>query len=91
MILSFRCYETERIFNRQVSRRFGNIQRVAFRRLIALDGAESLGDLAGTGMSLEALSGDRKGQYSIRVNAQFRVCFTWRTGGAAEVEIVDYH
>ena len=56
-----------------------------------LDSARNLSDLAGPGMSLEALSRDRKGQYSIRISGQFRVCFTWSGGNAADVEIVDYH
>ncbi len=91
MIVSFRCNETEKVFHRETSRRFGNIQRVALRKLIALDSARNLSDLAGPGMSLEALSRDRKGQYSIRISGQFRVCFTWSGGNAADVEIVDYH
>ncbi len=91
MIVSFRCTETARIFREENSRKFGNIQRVAFRRLVALNAAAALADLGGKGMSLEALSGDRKGQYSIRVNDQFRVCFSWSNGDASAVEIVDYH
>lgn len=91
VIVSFRCTETEKIYREQSSRKFGNIQRVAFRRLLALNAAETLADLTGNGMALEALRDDRKGQYSIRINGQYRVCFVWSAGNAAEVEIVDYH
>ena len=89
MIVSFRCKETAKIFGEETSRRFGNIHRAAFRRLVALDAAQALSDLSV--YSLEALKGDRKGQYSIRVNDQFRICFQWSDGNAADVEIVDYH
>jgi len=91
VIKSFRCHETEKVFNRIRSRRFINIERVAFRRLRALHNAETLKDLAGSGMSLEALRGERGGEYSIRVNGQFRICFKWNPGEATDVEIVDYH
>lgn len=91
MIVSFRCAETEKIFRRQTSRKFGNIQRVAFRRLLALDSARKLADLAGPGMAVEALGRDRAGRHSIRVNSQYRVCFRWSDSNASEVEIVDYH
>lgn len=89
MIVSFRSKETEKIFREETSRRFGNIHRAAFRKLVALHAAHSLSDLSV--YSLEALKGDRKGQYSIRVNDQFRICFTWAEGKASDVEIVDYH
>lgn len=78
-----------KIFREETSRRFGNIHRVVFRRLGAVDAAQALSDLSV--YSLEALKGDRKGQFSIRVNDQFRVCFKWSDGNAADVEIVDYH
>ncbi len=91
MIVSFRCPETEKIYREENSRRFVNIQRVAFRRLVLLDSAAALSDLSGGGASLEALKGDRKGQHSIRVNDQYRVCFVWSDGNAGDVEIVDYH
>ncbi|CAB4131023.1 HigB Plasmid maintenance system killer protein [uncultured Caudovirales phage] len=91
MIVSFRCAETARVFREESSRKFGNIQRVAFRRLVLLDSAGSLSDLAGNSASLEALKADRKGQYSIRINDQYRICFTWSAGNAGDVEIVDYH
>jgi len=61
------------------------------RRLYSLDAARKLADLAGGGMSLEALKGDRKGQHSIRINDQFRICFIWSDSNVTDVEIVDYH
>jgi addiction module HigA family antidote len=88
VIKSFRCRETEKMFNRIRSRKFVNIERPAFRRLRALHQAETLADLAGSGMSAEALRGNRAGQYSIRVNDQYRICFRWASGEATEVEIV---
>lgn len=91
MIVSFRCRETEKIFLEQTSRKFGNIQRAAFRRLIALDAATAVADLIGSGASLESLKGDRKGQHAIRVNDQYRICFVWDDGEVKDVEIVDYH
>ena len=91
VIVSFRCAETEKIFHEKPSRRFGNIQRVAFRRLVLLDSADALSDLSGPGAALEALKRDRKGQHAIRVNDQYRICFTWKDGTAADVEIADYH
>lgn len=91
MIVSFRCAETQKIFREEPSRKFGNIQRVAFRRLVTLNAIKSLADLAGNGMSLEALRDDRKGQYSIPINDQYRICFVWTAGDCSDVEIVDYH
>ena len=92
MIRSFRCTETERLFQRQRSRKFGRIENVARRKLRMLDDAEKLEDLSAVpGNRLEALVGDRKGQYSIRINDQWRICFVWREGEAERVEIVDYH
>ena len=91
MIVSFRCSETGKIFSEKRSRKFGAIQRVAFRKLVMLHAAGLLSDLGGVGNSLEALTGDRKGQYAIRINSQFRLCFVWSDGNATEVEIVDYH
>jgi toxin HigB-1 len=92
VIRSFRCKETEELFRRQQSRRFGNIGTVARRKLRMLDDAEKLEDMAAVpGNRLEALGGDRKGQHSIRVNDQWRICFVWREGAAEQVEIVDYH
>ena len=92
VIQSFRCDETERVFNLERSRKFGNVAQVALRKLKMLDAAAALDDLARfPGNRLEALKGDRAGQHSIRVNDQFRICFVWRDGNAHEVEIVDYH
>jgi proteic killer suppression protein len=69
-----------------------NLRRVALRKLLMLDGAATLEDLrVPPGNRLEALTGDRKGQYSIRINDQFRICFVWKESGAFEVEITDYH
>lgn len=94
MIRSFRCRDTERLFARQFVRRFAAIERAARRRLEALHAATSLIDLrTPPGNHLEALHGDREGEYSIRVNDQWRLCFRWNEEhcGADEVEIVDYH
>lgn len=92
MIRSFHCKETEKLFHRQQSRRFGNIAAVARRKLRMLDDAEKLEDMAAVpGNRLEALGGDRKGQHSIRINDQWRICFVWREGAAEKVEIIDYH
>jgi toxin HigB-1 len=92
VIRSFRCKETEKLFHRQQSRRFGNIGTVARRKIRMLDDAEKLEDMAAVpGNRLEALGGDRKSQHSIRTNDQWRICFIWRKGAAESVEIVDYH
>ena len=92
MIKSFRSVETERLFNREPVRKFRAIERVALRKLKMLDAAWQLRDLAAVpGNRLERLEGDRKGQHSIRINDQWRVCFVWQEGDAFEVEIVDYH
>ncbi len=92
MILSFKSAETEALANGERVRRFQNIEAVARRKLRQLQIAGRLGDLrVPPGNRLEALKGDRAGQYSIRVNDQFRVCFRWTPAGAEDVEIVDYH
>jgi len=93
MIRSFACRETEKLFNDEVSRRLpGQIQRVARRKLMLLNQARSLSDLrVPYGNHLEALKDDRKGQHSIRVNDQWRICFRWQGEDAVDVEIVDYH
>lgn len=92
MIKSFRCKETEKVFHRQHSRKFISISRMALRKLLVLDASGSLQDLrVPPSNRLEKLSGDRKGQHSIRINDQWRVCFKWREGSAYDVEIVDYH
>lgn len=93
MIRSFSDPETERIFNRERSRRLpSTIQQVALRKLRMLNRAETVQDLrVPPGNQLEKLSGDREGQWSIRINDQWRVCFVWHENNAYEVEIVDYH
>jgi len=93
MIKSFACKETKKLFNREFSRKLPqDIQRIARRKLEILDAAEVLQDLRiPPSNRLEKLSGDRKGQYSIRINDQWRICFEWRRGDAYNVEIADYH
>lgn len=93
MIRSFRDRETEKVWAGERSRRLpGDIQDVALRRLAALDAAERLDDLRlPPGNRLEALKDDRKGQHSVRINQQWRVCFRWTDGGCEDVEICDYH
>ena len=92
MIESFRCRETERLWRTGRSRRFANIAAVATRKLDMIDAARALDDLRWPpGNRLEALRGDRRGQYSIRVNDRWRVCFVWTGSDARDVEIVDYH
>lgn len=92
MIKTFRCADTEALFNRSRVRRFVNIETAARRKLEQLNQADRLDDLrVPPGNRLEALKGDRNGQHSIRINDQFRVCFQWTGGGAEDVEIVDYH
>jgi proteic killer suppression protein len=93
MIKSFRSGETEKIWNGTRSKRLPqNIQQIARRKLRMLNNARSLNDLrAPPANRLEALRGNRKGQHSIRVNAQWRICFVWMDGDAENVEIVDYH
>jgi proteic killer suppression protein len=92
MIHSFKCKHTEALAAGRRVARFANFEDVARRKLRQLQIAARLEDLrVPPGNRLEALSGARAGQYSIRINEQFRVCFKWGDGGAAEVEIVDYH
>ena len=93
MIDSFADPQVEKIFKGIVSRKLPMaIQKTARRKLIYLDDAEDLKDLsAPPGNRLEALHGDRAGQYSIRINDQYRICFKWIKGKARDVEIVDYH
>ena len=93
MIQSFKDSETERIFNRQRSRKLpSNIQQVALRKLRMINRAMTLNDLRiPPANRLEKLKGARKGQYSIRINDQWRICFEWQDGDAYDVEIVDYH
>ncbi|TBU71249.1 type II toxin-antitoxin system RelE/ParE family toxin [Pseudomonas seleniipraecipitans] len=92
MILSFKCPETRALFETGDSRRWKNILNVATRKLTMLHAATELRDLRSPpGNRLEALQGNRMGQYSIRINDQFRVCFEWSDAGPTNVEIVDYH
>ncbi len=93
MIRSFRDAETERLFRREPGSKLARpLQRAALRKLLILDAAESLDDLrVPRGNRLEKLVGDREGQYSIRVNDKYRVCFRWEGGDAHDVEIVEYH
>lgn len=93
MLKSFKDKDTEKIFNRQMVRGMHpELQQTAFEKLVVLSAATSLDDLGMfPGNRLEALKGDRKGQHSIRVNRQFRICFRWDGGNAFEVEITDYH
>ena len=92
MIYTFACVDTEALFQSRATRRFKNIERVARRKLLQLHAATLLETLrVPPGNQLEALKGDRKGQHSIRINAQWRICFVWKGDGAHQVEIVDYH
>ena len=91
MIVSFANKDTERLFGDESVRRFQAIERAARRKLLLLASAATLDDLrVPPGNRLEALVGDRQGQYSIRINRQWRICFRWQEG-AHDVEIVDYH
>ena len=93
VLRSFKDRDTEAIWHRQRSRLLdGPTQRVAWRKLAILDAAETLADLrVPPGNRLEKLRGDREGQHSIRINQQWRICFSWSDAGPEDVEIVDYH
>ncbi|MBE7545268.1 MAG: type II toxin-antitoxin system RelE/ParE family toxin [Bryobacteraceae bacterium] len=92
MIWSFRSRETEQLFLTRSSRKFQSCAKQAFQKLRMLDAASSLTDLAVLpGNRLESLKGDRDGQWSIRVNSQYRICFVWRDNEAHDVELTDYH
>ena len=93
MIRSFRDRETERVWSGERSRRLpGEMQDAALRKLRLVNAAGRLDDLRiPPGNRLEALSGDRRGQHSIRINQQWRICFVWRDGEASNVEVCDYH
>jgi len=92
LIRSFRDKETRAIFHQQRVKKFQHITAVALRRLVQIDSADELRDLASPPANrLEALKRDRAGQYSVRVNDQYRICFRWKDGHAFDVEITDYH
>lgn len=92
MIHSFACAYTEALFHSRSVARFKNIERVARRKLLQLHAATILDNLkVPPGNGLEALKGNRKGQHSIRINDQWRICFVWQADGAHQVAIVDYH
>ena len=92
MIHSFACTDTEALFQSRAVSKFKNIERVARRKLLQIQAASVLNSLRiPPGNKLEALKGDRAGQHSVRVNAQWRICFVWQADGAYQVEIVDYH
>jgi len=92
MIRSFRCADTQALFETGNSRRWANILNVATRKLTMLSAAVELRDLRSPpGNRLELLYGDRAGQHSIRINDQWRICFVWTDAGPTQVEIVDYH
>jgi proteic killer suppression protein len=91
MIRSCKDRETEKLLRRVPGRKFQRIERTARLKLDFLDAAAALTDLTLPGLRLEKLSGNRAGQYSIRINEQYRICFRWREGDAYEVEVTDYH
>jgi proteic killer suppression protein len=92
MVRSFKCADTEALARGVRVRRFVSIEAVARRKLRQIEIAGRLDDLrVPPGNRLEALKGDRSGQYSIRINERWRVCFSWKEAGAEDVEIVDYH
>jgi proteic killer suppression protein len=92
MIRSFKCSDTEALSKGDRVKRFANITSIARRKLRQLEIAANLEDLrVPPGNRLEALKGDRTGQYSIRINRQWRICFRWTEAGAEDVEITDYH
>lgn len=92
MIQSFRCPETQALYEGRHPRRFRSIEIVATRKLAMLDSARSLDSMrAPPGNRLEALRGNRMGQWSVRINDQWRLCFSWSEAGPSGVEIVDYH
>lgn len=92
MIISFASKETQSLFSGDIPSRFRSIASIALRKLDMLDAAVNINDLrVPCGNHLEKLSGNRRGQHSIRINDQWRICFIWDDGQAEEVEIVDYH
>jgi proteic killer suppression protein len=93
VIQGFADRDTERVWRREHVKKFGpDLQRIANRRLLMLDASDNINDLrVPPGNRLEQLAGDRKGQHSIRINDQWRICFTWTSAGPTDVEITDYH
>ncbi|MBN2836679.1 MAG: type II toxin-antitoxin system RelE/ParE family toxin [Candidatus Delongbacteria bacterium] len=93
MIISFKDIETEKIWNQEFSKKYPkSIQRTALRKLLILNAAQNINDLRiPPGNKLEALKGNKKGQHSIRINDQRRICFLWKQNNAHQVEIIDYH
>jgi proteic killer suppression protein len=92
MVQSFKCKDTEALFNGRNVPRFRNVERQARRKLLMLNAAPEFASLkVPPGNHLEPLVGNRKGQYSIRINDPWRLCFVWQANGAAFIEIVDYH
>lgn len=92
MIKSFKSKDTEDLFRLLKCKRWASIERVALRKLVQLDLATTINDMRiPPGNQLEMLAGDRKGQWSVRINDQFRLCFSWAEEGPEDVEIVDYH
>ena len=92
MILSFADHDTEQVFHHRHSRRFAAFERVAFRKLRQIHRVSTVEELyEPPGNRLEKLKGDREGQWSLRINDQYRICFRWSIGDAYEVQIVDYH
>ncbi|TAL36799.1 MAG: type II toxin-antitoxin system RelE/ParE family toxin [Spirochaetes bacterium] len=93
MIRSFKCKDTEKVWNQIISKRFPiTIQKIALRKLFMIQRAKDLNDLRiPPANRLEKLKGDRKNQYSIRINDQYRICFIWDNSDVFDVEIVDYH
>jgi proteic killer suppression protein len=92
VIVSFKDAETQALFETGKNRRWASIQKVALRKLDQMEASTRLNDLSvPPGNRLELLAGNRKGQHSIRVNDQYRICFVWKADGAYDVEITDYH
>jgi toxin HigB-1 len=93
VILSFKCKDTEKIWNQEFTKKIpDSLHRIAFRKLILLHRANTINDLQiPPSNRLEILKGNRKGQFSVRVNDQFRICFNWNNNNAENVEITDYH